>query len=165
MSDSINIDGGDGTTWRKWAGNLSSLPEEILKPVSLKEVQELVRNRNCTKASQTLLYPAYSANPEDRVCWIEILRAYPKDEPDPGKRSHAMKAHMAMIKEVVPKWIKDGKGRPHWAKNWQYVQPTIMMHDLYPAENLRALNTLRQKLDPEGAFIKAFFEHQNLFSR
>ena len=116
-----------------------------------------------TKASQSLLSPAYSANPEDRVCWIEILSAYPKDEPDPGKRSHAMKAHMAMIEEVVPKWIKDGKGRPHWAKNWQYVQPMMKMRDLYPAENLRAFNTLRQKLDPEGAFMNAFLENQDLF--
>jgi hypothetical protein len=97
------------------------------------------------------------------VCWIEILSAYPKDEPDPEKRSRAMKAHLAMIEEVVPKWITNGKGRPHWAKNWQYVKPAIKIRDLYPAENLQAFNALRQQLDPEGVFINAFLEQQNLF--
>ena len=51
MNDSINNDddGAQGTTWRNWAGNLSSMPEEIIKPVNLAEVQELVRNRNGNK--------------------------------------------------------------------------------------------------------------------
>lgn len=117
-----------------------------------------------TKTSQSLLSAAYSANTEDRVCWIEILSAYPKSEPDPQKRSNAMKAHLAMIEDVVSGWIKDRNGRPHWAKNWQYVQPLLQMRDLFPAENLRAFNALRQRLDPDGAFINAFLQNQNLFS-
>ncbi len=117
-----------------------------------------------TKSSQSLLSAAYSPSQEDRVCWIEILSAYPKNEPDANKRAAAMRPHLAMINEVVPGWINGKGGRPHWAKNWQYVNPQVNMRGLYPAENLRVFNALRRRLDPEGAFINPFLAQQELFS-
>jgi D-arabinono-1,4-lactone oxidase/FAD binding domain len=117
-----------------------------------------------TKASQSLLSPAYSANKEDRVCWMEILSAYPKAEPDPNKRTDAMAPHLAMINEIMPLWIGGMNGRPHWGKNWQYIKPPLNMASLYPAENLRAFNALRRRLDPNGIFINEFLAEQKLFS-
>ena len=117
-----------------------------------------------TRSSQTLLSPAYSANPEDRVCWMEILSAYPKNEPDPRKRTEAMKPHLAMINEVIPTWINDFSGRPHWAKNWQYVEPRLNVRAMYPAGNLQRFNDLRRRLDPNGRFINPFLSQLNLFS-
>jgi len=117
-----------------------------------------------TKTSQSLLSPAYSASREDRVCWIEILSAYPKAESDANKRAVAMGPHFAMINEVIPGWINGKNGRPHWAKNWQYVNPHVNMRALYPAENLRVFNALRRRLDPEGIFINQFLAEQQLFS-
>lgn len=116
-----------------------------------------------TRTSQSLLSAAYSQNKEDRVCWIEILSAYPKNEPDPGKRNAAMQPHLAMINEVVPDWINVRKGRPHWAKNWQYVQPRVSMRTLYPDANLETFNALRKQLDPDGVFINQFLADQKLF--
>jgi FAD/FMN-containing dehydrogenase len=117
-----------------------------------------------TKASQSLLSAAYSSNREDRFCWMEILSAYPKAEPDPARRTAAMGPHFAMINEVMPGWIGGMNGRPHWAKNWQYVNPPLHMASLYPAENLRVFNALRRRLDPEGIFINQFLANQQLFS-
>ena len=116
-----------------------------------------------TKTSQSLLSAAYSPNIEDRVCWIEILSAYPKSEPNPQKRAEAMKPHLAMIQNVVAGWIEERGGRPHWAKNWQYLQPLPEMRELFPPENLRGFNALRQRLDPEGVFTNAFLANQKLF--
>jgi hypothetical protein len=116
-----------------------------------------------TKTSQSLLSPAYSASLEDRVCWIEILSAYPKAQANPNKRNEAMGPHLAMINEVVPGWINKGKGRPHWAKNWQYVQPGVNMRALYPDANLQTFNALRRTLDPGGVFVNSFLSQQNLF--
>lgn len=116
-----------------------------------------------TKTSPSLLSPAYSANPDDRVCWIEIISAYPKNEPEPEKRSHAMAAHLAMIQSVAASWVHERNGRPHWAKNWQYIKPLLKMRDLYPAENLRAFDALRQRFDPDGTFINGFLQDQQLF--
>jgi hypothetical protein len=117
-----------------------------------------------TRSSQSLLSAAYSPNSEDRVCWIEILSAYPKDEPDPQKRTSAMGAHLEMIERVVADWIRERKGRPHWAKNWQYLQPVPRIRDMFPTENLRAFDTVRKRLDPDGTFINAFLQNQSLFS-
>lgn len=116
-----------------------------------------------TKASQSLLSAAYSPNKDDRVCWIEILSAYPKNEPDPNKRTTAMQPHFAMINEVVADWINVRKGRPHWAKNWQYVQPHVDVRSLYPAANLSKFDVLRKKMDPTGIFMNSFLEDQKLF--
>jgi FAD/FMN-containing dehydrogenase len=116
-----------------------------------------------TKSSQSLLSPAYSANKEDRVCWMEILSAYPKGQPDPNTRRAAMDPHFAMINEVMPRWINAMNGRPHWAKNWQYIDPPVKIAGLYPAENLKAFKALRNRLDPGGAFTNPFLQQQ-LFS-
>jgi hypothetical protein len=117
-----------------------------------------------TKASQSLLSPAYSSNQEDRFCWMEILSAYPKAETNPAARTAAMGPHLAMINEVVAGWIRERNARPHWAKNWQYITPALNIASLYPAENLRVFNTLRRRLDPEGIFINLFLAQQKLFS-
>lgn len=117
-----------------------------------------------TKTSQSLLSPAYSTGLEDRVCWIEILSAYPKAQPDANKRNTAMGPHFAMINEVLPGWINSGRGRPHWAKNWQYIQPHVNVRALYPDANLQAFNALRRRLDPGGVFINSFLSQQNLFA-
>jgi hypothetical protein len=103
-----------------------------------------------TKTSQSLLSAAYSPNIEDRVCWIEILSAYPKSEPNPQKRAEAMKPHLAMIQNVVAGWIEERGGRPHWAKNWQYLQPLPQMRELFPPENLRAFPVIGQLLHDVG---------------
>lgn len=117
-----------------------------------------------TKTSQSLLSPAYSAAVDDRVCWMEILSAYPKSEPDAGKRSAAMTPHLAMINAVMPDWIGTYHGRPHWAKNWQYITPPVNVKPLYSADNLQAFNALRKRLDPNGMFVNSFISHQGLFS-
>ena len=115
-----------------------------------------------TKTSPSLLSAAYSTKPDDRVCWIEILSAYPKSEPDANKRASAMAPHIAMINAVVPQWIGMG-GRPHWAKNWQYIQPIVNMKSLYPEENLRKFNSVRRVLDPNGMFVNPFLKGLNMF--
>ncbi len=117
-----------------------------------------------TKTSQSLLSPAYSSATEDRVCWMEILSAYPKSEPDANKRAAAMAPHLAMINAVMPDWIGTRHGRPHWAKNWQYITPHVNMKSLYPAQNLQKFNTLRRQLDPNGVFLNPFLSQQGLFS-
>jgi len=116
-----------------------------------------------TKTSPSLLSAAYSTKPDDRVCWIEILSAYPKSEPDANKRSAAMAPHLAMINEVVPKWI-GMSGRPHWAKNWQYISPPVNVKALYPESSLLKFNSLRRIMDPDGMFINPFLRRLNLFS-
>jgi len=113
-----------------------------------------------TKSSQSLLSPAYSPNKEDRVCWMEILSAYPKLEPDPNKRRAAMGPHFSMINAIMPLWISGMKGRPHWAKNWQYINPPVKIAGLYPAENLEAFKALRNRLDPNGVFTNPFLRQQ-----
>jgi hypothetical protein len=117
-----------------------------------------------TKTSQSLLSPAYSSATEDRVCWMEILSAYPKSEPDAGKRAAAMAPHLAMINAVMPDWIGARHGRPHWAKNWQYITPHVNVKSLYPSQNLQTFNTLRRQLDPQGMFLNPFLTQQGLFT-
>jgi FAD/FMN-containing dehydrogenase len=117
-----------------------------------------------TKSSPALLSPAYSTRPDDRVCWIEILSAYPKSNPDANVRNAAMQPHFAMINSVMPTWIGAMHGRPHWAKNWQYIQPRVDMRSLYPAANLATFNALRRRLDPNGMFLNTFLRQQNLFA-
>jgi hypothetical protein len=116
-----------------------------------------------TRSSQALLSPAYSTQTDDRCCWIEVLSAYPKSNPDPNARRAAMAPYQSMINEVMPLWIGGMRGRPHWAKNWQYIEPRIDMKALYPAGNLETFNKLRRRLDPDGMFLNAFLRSQNLF--
>lgn len=116
-----------------------------------------------TKSSQALLSPAYSTRPDDRCCWIEVLSAYPKAEPDANARRAAMQPYQELCNEVIPAWISQFHGRPHWAKNWQYVEPRINMRALYPEGNLQTFNKLRHSLDPDGMFLNAFLKKQNLF--
>jgi FAD/FMN-containing dehydrogenase len=116
-----------------------------------------------TRTSQALLSPAYSTKPDDRVCWIEILSAYPKSDPDPNARKAAMGPHLAMINAIMPTWINKMQGRPHWAKNWQYIEPKVDMKSLYPSGNLDTFNKLRRTLDPNGMFVNAFLKQQHLF--
>jgi FAD/FMN-containing dehydrogenase len=54
-------------------------------------------------------------------------------------------------------------GRPHWAKNWQYIDPPVKIAGLYPADNLKTFKALRNRLDPDGAFTNPFLQQQ-LFS-
>ena len=115
-----------------------------------------------TKTSPSLLSAAFSTKPEDRVCWIEILSAFPKSEPDANKRTKAMAPHLAMINAVVPQWIRMG-GRPHWAKNWQYIQPSVSISALYPADNVRQFNAVRRVLDPNGMFVNPFLRDLGMF--
>jgi hypothetical protein len=115
-----------------------------------------------TKTSPSLLSAAFSTKPEDRVCWIEILSAYPKSEPDANKRASAMAPHLAMINAVVPEWIGMG-GRPHWAKNWQYIQPKVNIKALYPDDNVRQFNAVRRVLDPNGMFVNPFLRDLGMF--
>lgn len=117
-----------------------------------------------TRTSESLLSPAFSTAAEDRVCWMEILSAYPKSEPDAGKRAQAMAPHLAMINAVMADWIGVRRGRPHWAKNWQYITPHVDVKALYPKENLDKFNALRSRLDPEGMFQNSFLSSQGLFS-
>ncbi|ODT77354.1 MAG: hypothetical protein ABS69_08720 [Nitrosomonadales bacterium SCN 54-20] len=117
-----------------------------------------------TKTSQSLLSPAFSSATEDRVCWMEILSAYPKSEPDAGKRTAAMASHLAMINTVMPDWISTRHGRPHWAKNWQYITPHVNVKSLYPDLNLQKFNNLRRQLDPSGMFLNPYLLQQGLFS-
>jgi len=116
-----------------------------------------------TKTSPSLLSAAYSTKPDDRICWIEILSAYPKSEPDANKRVAAMAPHIAMINEVVTKWL-GMNGRPHWAKNWQYVSPLVDVKALYPNDNLNKFNLVRRRMDPDGMFINPFLKGLHLFS-
>jgi hypothetical protein len=52
-----------------------------------------------TRSSNSLLSPAYSANPDDRVCWIEFLSAYPKSE---NRSQSAQGSHAALPADVQP---------------------------------------------------------------
>jgi hypothetical protein len=67
------------------------------------------------------------------------------------------------VNEIMPTWIGKMNGRPHWAKNWQYIEPRVDMKALYPAANLDKFNTLRRRLDPDGMFINNFLKKKNLF--
>jgi FAD/FMN-containing dehydrogenase len=117
-----------------------------------------------TRTSPALLSPAFSTAADDRVCWMEILSAYPKSEPDANKRAQAMASHLAMINAVMSDWIGARHGRPHWAKNWQYITPHVDVKALYPQDNLSRFNTLRRQLDPGGMFLNHFLSQQGLFS-
>jgi len=116
-----------------------------------------------TRNSPALLSPAYSTATNDRCCWIEILSAYPKADPDAAKRANSMRPHRAMINAIMPGWVHSMNGRPHWAKNWQYIEPALDMRALYPAANLETFNALRRQLDPGGMFLSPILKQQNLF--
>lgn len=116
-----------------------------------------------TKASQALLSPAYSTQPEDRWCWIEILSAYPKSEPDPEVRRTMMAPYERMVNAVMPTWIGEMHGRPHWAKNWHCIEPMVDINSLYPSGNLETFNALRRELDRDGVFLSDFLRRQELF--
>lgn len=116
-----------------------------------------------TKSSQALLSPAYSSSAEDRCCWIEILSAYPKSEPNADVRRTAMAPHLQMINAIIPMWVGEAHGRPHWAKNWQYAEASFDMKSLYPTGNLDTFNALRRSLDPGGMFLNAFLKKQKIF--
>jgi FAD/FMN-containing dehydrogenase len=116
-----------------------------------------------TRSSNSLLSPAYSANPDDRVCWIEFLSAYPKSETDPNQRKEAMQPYQQMCNQLAPRWIAQYGARPHWAKFWQDV-PGIAVKPLYPAANLTQFNRLRQQLDPDGIFLNTFLKKTQLFN-
>ncbi|OLL31500.1 hypothetical protein BTH42_11205 [Burkholderia sp. SRS-W-2-2016] len=117
-----------------------------------------------TRTSESLLSPAFSTAADDRVCWMEILSAYPKSEPDANKRAQAMASHLAMINAVMADWIGTRHARPHWAKNWQYITPHVDVKALYPQQNLAGFNSLRSRLDPGGMFVNHFLAQQGLFS-
>jgi D-arabinono-1,4-lactone oxidase/FAD binding domain len=116
-----------------------------------------------TKGSQSLLSPVYTPQSEDRWCWIEVLGAYPKSDPDSTNRRNAMSGYMHMANVLMPTWIGQMHGRPHWAKNWQYIEPKVNMKSLFPASNLDTFNALRRRLDPNGMFVNDFLTKQALF--
>jgi hypothetical protein len=116
-----------------------------------------------TKGSQALLSPAYSTQTEDRCCWIEILSAYPKSEPSPDVRRATMVPFQRMANAIIPTWVNEMQGRPHWSKYWHTVEPKINVKGLYPAENLQTFNTLRRRLDPDGMFLNKFLKDQGMF--
>jgi hypothetical protein len=69
-----------------------------------------------------------------------------------------------MINAVMSDWIGARHGRPHWAKNWQYITPHVDVKALYPQDNFSRFNTLRRQLDPGGMFLNHFLSQQGLFS-
>lgn len=117
-----------------------------------------------TRNSQAVLSPAYSTKPDDRCCWMEFLSAYPKFDPNSDNRNSAMVPYLQMVNEIMPTWIGKMAGRPHWAKNWQYITPHVDMRSLYPASNFQAFDSLRKSFDPKGMFLNDFLRNRGVFS-
>jgi hypothetical protein len=116
-----------------------------------------------TNNSQSLLSPAYEpAGSNTRYCWIEIISAYPKVDPNPNNRSAAMAEYDEMANRVCGYWINDLKGRPHWSKYWHKVTPPVDMPSLFPASNLSTFNSLRRSLDPQNMFVNPFLKSRVL---
>jgi len=117
-----------------------------------------------TKNSQALLSPAFeAAHSETHYCWIEILSAYPKNDPNPNNRSAAMFEYDEMANRVVGEyWIKELKGRPHWSKYWHKISPPVDIKSLLPQANLDTFNSLRRSLDPKDMFLNPFLRKQVL---
>ncbi|HEY0607609.1 MAG TPA: D-arabinono-1,4-lactone oxidase, partial [Herpetosiphonaceae bacterium] len=116
-----------------------------------------------TSNSQALLSPAYQpAGSKTHYCWLEILSAYPKREPNPNNRKADMAPYDELASIIGPTWIKKMNGRPHWAKYWQNI-PGIDIAALYPQANRDQFNALRRRLDPNGMFINPFLKGLNLF--
>jgi hypothetical protein len=116
-----------------------------------------------TKNSQALLSPAYEpANSDTHYCWIEILSAYPKSDPNPSNRSAAMSEYNEMTNRVCAFWINDLKGRPHWSKYWHKILPPVDIMSLFPRSNLATFKNLRRSLDPKGIFLNPFLKKRVL---
>jgi hypothetical protein len=115
------------------------------------------------KNSQSLLSPAYEPEGSDtHYCWIEVLSAYPKKVQQASERDRMIADYNNLLQQIVPTWVNDMNGRPHWAKYWQNVTG-IDVKSLYPAANRSQFNSLRSTLDPGGMFMNDFLKGLNLF--
>ncbi|WP_120632682.1 D-arabinono-1,4-lactone oxidase [Ruegeria sp. EL01] len=109
-----------------------------------------------TKNSQSLLSPAYQPEGSDvHTCWIEFVSGAPTpDAPGESWYDNYMSTWAAFCREVGKTWLDLG-GRPHWAKEWQLLEPEGVydrLPELY-GSNLSKFKTIRDELDPTETFL------------
>jgi FAD/FMN-containing dehydrogenase len=109
-----------------------------------------------TKNSQSLLSPAHQpAGSNVHTCWIEFVSGAPVPAaPGEAWYDNYMSSWHAFCREVGSIWMDLG-GRPHWAKEWQVLEPDGVysrLPQMY-GSNLRTFKEIRDRLDPTETFL------------
>ncbi len=113
--------------------------------------------------SQSWLSPAYApAGSNTHFCFIEIASAYPRSVVSQPEREAMIEDFKALVNILSKLWIDELQGKPHWAKYWQDITG-LEIAALYPRENRRNFNMLREQMDPQQMFMNSFLSKHNLF--